>query len=120
MRFIHLLSKEARLRLIELALSHRSAKELADELEISPAAVSKYTNGKMHPSDDTIRRLFRILDQEEHVRAYTIVLEDLAYGLEELLEYVSSNGIDVLSDREFQSIIRALYEYLGEYIRNHM
>ncbi len=120
MKFIHLLSKEARLRLIELALSRRSAKELAEELGISPAAISKYISGKMHPSDDTIRRLFRILDPEENVRAYTVILEDLAYGLEELLEYVSSNGIDVLGDREFQSIIRALYEYLGEYIRNYM
>ena len=120
MRFIHLLSKEARLRLIELALARRSSKELAEELGITPAAISKYTSGRMHPSDDTIRKLFRILDSEEHVRAYTIVLEDLVYGLEELLEYVSSNGVDALSDREFQSIIRALYEYLGEYIRNYM
>jgi len=120
LKFIHLLSKEARLRLVELALLRRSAKELAEELGVSPAAVSKYTSGKMHPSDDTIRRLFRILDPDEHARAYTIILEDLVYGLEELLEHVSSNGIDVLGDREFQSIIKALYEYLGEYIGNYM
>ena len=120
MRFIHLLSKEARLKLIELALSHRSAKELAEELGVSPAAISKYMSGRMHPSDDTIRKLFRILDPGEHVRAYTIILEDLAYGIEELLEYVSANGVDVMSDREFQSIVKALYEYLGEYIRNYM
>ncbi len=120
MRFIHLLSKEARLRLIELALLRRSAKELAEELGVSPAAISKYTSGKMHPSDDTVRRLFRILDPEERVRAYTVILEDLVYGLEELLEYVSSNGIGVSGDREFQSIVKALYEYLGEYIRNYM
>jgi len=111
-KFIHLLSKEARLRIIELALRNRSARELADELGVSPAAISKYVNGQMHPSDETMQRLFHILGDDELEEAYTIALEDLVEGIEELIQYYkrSTNS----NSKLFNTTLRALYDYIKE------
>lgn len=112
MKFIHLLSKEARLRIIELALRNRSARELAGELGVSPAAISKYVNEQMHPSDETMQRLFHVLKGSELEEAYTIALEDLVEGLEELVQYYkrSTDG----NSKMFNTTLRALYDYLKE------
>ncbi len=115
MKFIHLLSKEARLRIIEIALKSRSARELADELGVSPAAISKYVNGLMYPSDETMQRLFHILGEHELEEAYTIALEDLVEGVEELIQYYKRNTDG--SSKEFHSTLKALYEYLNEVLR---
>lgn len=112
MKFIHLLSKEARLRIIELALRNRSARVLADELGISPAAISKYVNGQMHPSDETMQRLFHVLGDDELEEAYAIALEDLVEGLEELIQYYKRNTGD--NSKAFNTTLKALYDYLKE------
>lgn len=116
MKFIHLLSKEARLRIIELALRNRSARELADELGVSPAAISKYVNGQMHPSDETMQRLFHILDDDELEEAYTIALEDLVEGIEELIQYYKRNTNG--NSKLINMTLKALYDYIREQL-NH-
>ncbi len=112
MKFVHLLSKEARLRIIELALKTRSARELADELGVSPAAISKYVNGLMYPSDETMQRLFHILSGRELEEAYTIALEDLVEGVEELVQYYKRDASSI--SKNFYSTLKALHEYIGE------
>ncbi|TRM82236.1 hypothetical protein DJ522_07440, partial [Sulfolobus sp. F3] len=44
-RYIHDLGKESRLSIIYILLQNRSKKELADELEVSPALITKYLKG---------------------------------------------------------------------------
>lgn len=116
MRFIHLLSKEARIRIIELALRNRSARELADELGVSPAAISKYMSRQMHPSDETMKRLFHILGDDELEEAYTIALEDLVEGIEELIQYYKRNTNG--SNKLFNTTLKALYDYIKEQLNN--
>ena len=91
MRFIHLLSKEARLKLLDLLLISRGKKELAEELGLSPASITKYLTGLMHPSDNTVKKMINIMSSRERARAYEIILEDLALGLEELLREIKDH-----------------------------
>ncbi|BFH74433.1 helix-turn-helix transcriptional regulator [Sulfurisphaera javensis] len=86
MRIVHNLSKEAREKIIELLLEKRSKKELANELEISPSAITKFINGQTHPSDETIEKAIEIADEEEKERIYEIIVEDLIESLEEFIQ----------------------------------
>jgi len=47
--YVHLLSKEARRKIIEVLASSRGVRRLADELGVTPAAVSKYLQGGYAP-----------------------------------------------------------------------
>jgi len=87
MRIIHNLSKEAREKIIEILLEKRSKKELAEELGISPSAITKFLNGMTHPSDETIERALEIADEEEKERIYEIIVEDIIESLEEFINY---------------------------------
>lgn len=85
MRIIHNLSKDARERIIDILLEKRSKKELADELGISPSAITKFINGITHPSDETIEKALEIADEEERQRIYEIIAEDIIESLEEFI-----------------------------------
>jgi len=111
MRFIHLLSKEARLKLLDLLLISRGKKELAEELGLSPASITKYLTGLMHPSDNTVKKMINIMSSRERARAYEIILEDLVIGLEELLNEIK-NHISTL-DKDARNTIKTT---LGELV----
>lgn len=85
MRLLHNLSKDARQRIIEILLKKRTVKELANELGVSEAAVSKFWRGLIHPSDETLMRAFEIADEEERKEILDVAFEDLIAAMEELL-----------------------------------
>ncbi|BCU71306.1 helix-turn-helix domain-containing protein [Stygiolobus caldivivus] len=86
MRIIHNLSKEARTRIIELLLENRSKKELAEELGLSPSAITKFLSSATHPSDETIEKAFKIANEREKREIIDIILDDLLESLEEFIE----------------------------------
>ncbi len=110
MKFIHLLSKEARIKLLHILLVKRGKKELAEELGISPASITKYLSGRMHPSDNTLKKMIKIMDSQERSRAYKVMLEDLSTGLEELLNVIEEHiyEIDENSKNEIMYMINNL------------
>ncbi len=85
MKLLHNLSKDARQRIIEILLKKRSVKELASELGVTEAAVSKFWRGLIHPSDETLMRAFEIADDEEKREILDTAFEDLMSAMEELL-----------------------------------
>jgi len=91
MRIIHNLSKDARERIIDILLEKRSKKELANELRISPSAITKFINGITHPSDETIEKALEIADEEERERIYEIIAEDIIESLE---EFINNSGFE--------------------------
>nr|WP_231113579.1 helix-turn-helix transcriptional regulator [Sulfurisphaera ohwakuensis] len=103
MRIVHNLSKDARERIISLLLEKRSKKELAEELGISPSAITKFLNGLTHPSDETIERAIEIADEEEKERIYEIIIEDIVESLEEFIKnnYFNSEKIKNIIIRSF-------------------
>lgn len=96
MRIIHNLSKEARTRIIELLLQKRSKKELAEELGLSPAAITKFLNNTTHPSDETIEKAFKIATDREKREIIDIILDDLLESLEEFVEETNIMGRKIL------------------------
>ncbi|MCE4602819.1 MAG: helix-turn-helix domain-containing protein [Desulfurococcales archaeon] len=88
-RFLHNLSKDARRRIIEVMLSSRSQRSLAEELGITPAAVNKYLTGKTHPSDRVMERILEIASGEEVLEISKIIAEDLAKSMEEYLSWAA-------------------------------
>ena len=91
MRIIHNLSKNAREKIINILLEKRSKKELAEELGISPSAITKFINGITHPSDETIRKALEIADEEEKERIYEVIAEDIIESLE---EFINNSGFE--------------------------
>lgn len=84
---MHLLSKEARRKIIDEALARRTMKELSEILGVSIAAISKYKTGVTHPSDETLARLIETANREEAREYVKIMVEDLLTGLSELLTW---------------------------------
>ncbi|MFP3259358.1 MAG: helix-turn-helix transcriptional regulator [Sulfolobus sp.] len=85
MRIIHNLSKEARRKIIEILLENRSRKELAEELGLSPAAITKFLNGITHPSDETIEKVLEIASEDEKKEIINVILNDIMLSLEEFI-----------------------------------
>jgi predicted transcriptional regulator len=85
MKAIHNISKEAREEIISELLSHRSRKELADELGITPAAIVKFSSGKTHPSDETIMKALKIANDDEKKKILRIIVNDLVSSIVEIL-----------------------------------
>jgi len=88
-----LLSKDARRSIINVMLYKRSLKEVSDILGVTPASISKYKSGLMHPSDDTLRRALDVLDGEELRIVARIIFNDLYSGLQEFIAWTSSNTL---------------------------
>ena len=81
---VHWLSKEARFRIIDVLLSTRTVKNLAEELKISRAAIRKYVSRETHPSDDIMARIFEIIAPYEEDRLARIVVDDLVEAIKRL------------------------------------
>ncbi|MCE4621397.1 MAG: helix-turn-helix domain-containing protein [Desulfurococcales archaeon] len=108
MKFVHLLGKRARERIIELLASSRSYSELANQLGISTAAISKYLSGKTHPSDAVLLRALDIATPEEKEVIINIILEEFAEGLKDLFTWASSES--VLTREHLRMIESVIYE----------
>jgi len=78
---VHLMSKRLRRIIIEELVATYTGKGLAELLGVSPAAVSKYLSGAMHPSDKTMARALTLLRGEQRNRVYQMVVDELAEGL---------------------------------------
>jgi len=89
---VHWISKEARYKIIEIMLATRSARQLALELGVSPAAINKYLSRRMHPSDQTIARALQVLYDYERERIYQVIVDDIINALSKLVDYVSSES----------------------------
>ncbi len=119
MKFIHSLSKPARTRIVALMLRSRSVSELAAEIGVSPAAVSKYLSGKTHPSDDTMARMFSAMTEDELCEALTIAIEDLLESLASALIEARNRGFDVAGDPRIAELAAEVAKVADELIAAH-
>ena len=95
-RFVHLLSKSARRRIIEIMLNGRSLRELSSVIGVTPAAISKYRLGVTHPSDEVIERILTSASERDLKEIAKVAFDDLYRGFENLLEWmVERNLVDV-------------------------
>ncbi|MGC9106022.1 MAG: helix-turn-helix domain-containing protein [Thermoprotei archaeon] len=85
MRFVHNLSKEARQRIVEVMLQNRTAKELAEELGLSEAAISKFRRGRIHPSDETVIKIMEIAEEDELSQIVEVIVDDLMDAVRDLM-----------------------------------
>jgi len=92
-RFVHLLSKDARRRIVEVMLNGRSLRELSELLGVTPAAISKYKSGATHPSDEVLARILERAGEAELIEIARIAFNDLYGGFESLIEWMSSRGL---------------------------
>ncbi|MEN2999574.1 MAG: transcriptional regulator [Acidilobaceae archaeon] len=104
-RFVHLLSKEARRRLIEIIIEKRGTREASSVLGVTPASISKYRYAEMHPSDSTLMRALEAMDEEELREAARTVFEDLYSGFLEFAEWAGQRGV---LEREMAERLSAL------------
>ncbi|MFP3201052.1 MAG: helix-turn-helix transcriptional regulator [Sulfolobus sp.] len=103
MRIIHNLSKEARRKIIEILLENRSRKELAEELGLSPAAITKFLNGITHPSDETIEKALEIASEDEKREIINVILNDIMLSLE---EFVNELNVEVEELERVKKVIQ--------------
>jgi len=89
---VHWISKEARYKIIEIMLATRSARQLALELGVSPAAINKYLSRRMHPSDQTIARALQILYDYERERIYQVIIDDIINALSKLVDSIEDKS----------------------------
>jgi len=93
MDFVERLGRSGRLALLEVAAKKRTYRDLARIMGVSPAAVSKYMSGRMAPSDAAVARLLESLDADEAREAALLILNYLAEGLKDFLQWASSKGL---------------------------
>ncbi|MGC9072454.1 MAG: helix-turn-helix domain-containing protein [Acidilobus sp.] len=91
--YVHLLSKDARKRIIELLSSSRGVRRLADELGVTPAAVSKYLRGTTHPSDRVIAKAIELATPEEAAEISKIIAEVLLEGVNDYVRWSVERGV---------------------------
>ncbi|ACP36170.1 transcriptional regulator, XRE family [Sulfolobus islandicus Y.G.57.14] len=96
---IHNLGKDARLHIIHILLQNRSKKELADELGITPAAITKYLKGITHPSDEIIEKCIEVAKEDEYYEIIKIIISDITEALIEL-----SREIDIEKIMENENV----------------
>jgi len=92
-RFVHLLSKDARRRIVEVMLDGRSLRELSELLGVTPAAISKYRSGATHPSDEVLAKILERAGEAELMEIARIAFNDLYSGFESLVEWMSARGL---------------------------
>ena len=92
-KFIHLLSKDARRRIMELLASTRSYRELSESLGVTPTAISKYLGGVTHPSDRVLAKAIESMNHDELYNVAKISFADLYAGFESLLSWIIDNGL---------------------------
>jgi len=92
-KYVHLLGKESRQKIIEILANERGVRELANELGVTPAAVSKYLSGLTHPSDIVLEKAISIANDDEIVRIAKIVSEEFIEGLSNFIDWSLNKGI---------------------------
>ncbi len=88
LRFVHLLSKDARRRVVEVMLTGRSLRELSELINVTPAAISKYRSGATHPSDEVLSRMLESASESELEEIAMIAFNDLYSGFMNLIEWM--------------------------------
>ncbi len=92
-KYVHLLGKDARRRVVERLAASRGVRKLAAELGVTPAAISKYLRGETHPSDRVIERALESASPEEALEVSHIVAEELLGGIKDYIEWASEKGV---------------------------
>jgi predicted transcriptional regulator len=84
--FLQLLPHTTRQRLVAEAIeSGYAAKDIAELMGVSPAAVSRYVHGTLAPSPETLCRLILNIDGETRTRLLETIAESIWSSLENLL-----------------------------------
>ncbi|BBG24610.1 helix-turn-helix domain-containing protein [Sulfuracidifex tepidarius] len=107
-RIFHNLSKDARIDIISLLLERRGKKELALELGVSPALITKYINNVTHPSDTVLKRAYSIAQEDERRKINDIILNDLSSSLLEFLENVEVSSLK--DNKDLKKLMEVLKE----------
>ena len=90
--FIHMLGKQARLRIVELLVERRGVRAAAELLGVSPAAVSKFLNGDTAPSDKVVARAFMNAGPGELEEMLHIALEEFLRGAYSLAAWIDESA----------------------------
>ncbi len=90
--FVRALSPEARRRILEILLERRSYRELAAQLNVSPAAIVKYRSGRATPSDEVIARALAAMDYDEAEDIAFIITEEVAEVVEDFIDWIIRLG----------------------------
>ncbi len=108
MKFVHLLGKEARSKIIAVLASSRSYNELSELLGVSTAAISKYLRGKTHPSDSVMIRAIELADYNEKEVIADIIINELGNGLREFISWAKKESL--LKKSHLRKLEEILYE----------
>ncbi|MEM0173204.1 MAG: helix-turn-helix transcriptional regulator [Sulfolobaceae archaeon] len=103
MKVVHNISKEARSKIIMLLLENRSKESLARELGITSTAINKFLKGITHPSDNTIIKAINIATEDEKVKIYKIIINDLITSLKDFLNTTEIPNKDKILKEEIIS-----------------
>ena len=104
--YAHHLGKTARRRIIQELIAEYGNRRLAELLEISAAAVSKYASGIMHPSDATMEKALKIARGRLRERIAKLIVRDLAKAL---LEAIEDYGEYITWEEELDDLFLKLY-----------
>lgn len=91
--YVHLLGKETRRKIIELMASGRGVRQLAEELGVTPAAISKYLKGETHPSDKVLERAIESASPEEALEISRMVAAELLDGIDDYVNWSLEKGV---------------------------
>jgi predicted transcriptional regulator len=107
-KFVHLLGKDARSKIISVLASTRSYTELSRLLGVSTAAISKYLKGKTHPSDHVMLRAIEQADEREKEIIADIIINELGDGLRDFILWAMRESL--LKREHLRRIEEILYE----------
>lgn len=91
--YVHLLGKETRRKIIEIMANSRGVRRLAEELGVTPAAISKYLRGETHPSDRVVERAIEVMSSDEALEVSRIVANELLEGLNDYVRWSIERGV---------------------------
>jgi len=104
--FHQALREEARRKIIVVLARHRSYRDLARLLGVSPAAIHKYLSGKSMPGDQVIERALEIADRYEKSEIAREIARDIAETLEDFLQWaLRQEVLDTASIEELGDIV---------------
>ncbi len=114
---IHMLSKDARRRIIEYLVREYGASEVAELLGVSKPAVTKYIRHKTHPSDKTMERVLEVADEKMMIEILAIIGKEFTLAINdynELLKEVGGNRrLEVILE-EMREALEKLEETINE------
>ena len=84
--YAHHLGKSARKRIIQELIAEYGNRRLAEMLSVSPAAISKYASGVMHPSDSTMEKALKLANGPLREKIAKLIIRDLSRALSEAIQ----------------------------------